>query len=187
MNARTHGLATLDDLTKVDGKAELMNGRIVPLMPGGFLPGRVARRTTRSLEDYVAAGGKGEPVADNVGYAFDPPLLSGRQSLSPDSSFYTGPLPANPMKYIVGRPDFAAEVRSENDYGPTPDREDADKRKDYFFAGTLVVWDDDPVRETVTVFTAADPLAPTVFRRGNVADAEPAVPGWRLSVDVLFA
>jgi Uma2 family endonuclease len=172
---------------KTDGKAELINGRIVSIMPSGFLPGRVARRITRSLEDYVAAGGRGEVIADNVGYAFDQPLLSGRQSLSPDSSFYTGPLPADLMKYVKGHPDFAVEVRSENDYGPKPDQEYADKRKDYFFAGTLVVWDVDPLAETVTVYRAADPLAPTVFRRGDVANAEPAVPGWRLAVDVLFA
>jgi Uma2 family endonuclease len=186
MNTQAIPRATLDDLMKADGKAELISGRIVPLMPSGFLPGRVARRITRSLEDYVAAGGTGEPVADNVGYAFDPPLLSGRQSLSPDSSFYTGPLPPNPMRYLPGHPDFAVEVRSENDYGPKPDQEYADKRKDYFFAGTLVVWDVDPVNQTVAVYTSADPLAPAVFRRGDVAHAEPAVPGWRLSVDALF-
>ena len=30
------------------------------------------------------------------------------------------------------------------------------------------------------------PDAPQVFRRGEVADAEPAVPGWRFPVDELF-
>jgi Uma2 family endonuclease len=187
MSTQTQRYATLDDLMNFGEKAELINGRIVPIMPSGFLPGRVARRITRALEDHVAAGGKGEPIADNVGYAFDTPLLSGRQSLSPDSSFYTGPLPTNPMKFIKGHPDFAVEVRSENDYGPKPDQEYADKRRDYFFAGTSVVWDVDPVNETVTVYTSADPLSPTVFRRGDTADAEPAVPGWRLAVDALFA
>ena len=54
-------------------------------------------------------------------------------------------------------------------------------------AGTLVVWDVDPLAESVTAYTAASPLAPTVFRRGDTADAEPAVPGWRLPVDALFA
>jgi hypothetical protein len=27
---------------------------------------------------------------------------------------------------------------------------------------------------------------PTIYRRGELAEAEPAVPGWRLSVDELF-
>ena len=187
MAPATHQPATLDDLMKVDGKAELIGGRIVPIMPSGFLPGRVARRITRSLEDYVAAGRTGEPVADNVGYGFDSALPSGRQSLSPDASLYVGPLPSNLMKFIKGHPLFAAEVRSENDYGPARDREYELKRKDYFFAGTLAVWDVDPVAKTVTLYTAAEPTTPTVFGPGDTAHAEPAVPGWRLSVDELFA
>lgn len=187
MTPTTHTPSTLDDLMKVDGKAELIGGRIVPIMPSGFLPGRVARLITRSLEDYVAAGGQGEPIADNVGYGFNPPLPSGRQSFSPDSSLYIGPLPKNPMRFIDGFPIFAAEVRSDNDYGPAKDREYADKRKDYFFAGTLAVWDVDPLGKTVILYKAADPTVPTIFRLGDTADAEPAVPGWRLKVDALFA
>lgn len=187
MNTQTLPRATLDDLMKVDGKAELINGRIVHFMPSGYLPSDVAFRITLALTTYVAAGGRGKAIADPAGYAFDPPLPSGRQSICPDSSFYTGPLPANRMAFIDGFPVFAAEVRSESDYGPKPDREYADKRADYFHAGTLVVWDVDPLAETVTAYTAATPLAPTVFRRGDTADAEPAVPGWRLAVDALFA
>ena len=33
---------------------------------------------------------------------------------------------------------------------------------------------------------ASAPAEPTVFRRGQVAEAEPAVPGWRLPVNDLF-
>lgn len=187
MSTQTVPCATLDDLMKVEGKAELINGRIVTFMPSGFLPGEVALNITVALRNYVAAGGQGRAVADPIGYALDKPLPSGRQSICPDSSYYTGPLPANRMKFIPGAPAFAAEVRSENDYGPKPDREYAEKRADYFAAGTLVVWDVDPVAETVTSYTATDPTAPTVFRRGDTADAEPAVPGWRLSVDALFS
>ncbi|HEX4610225.1 MAG TPA: hypothetical protein VH092_18680 [Urbifossiella sp.] len=56
----------------------------------------------------------------------------------------------------------------------------------YFEAGTLVVWDVDPIGRTITRYTAAAPFTPLVFRRGNVADAEPALPGWRLPVDDIF-
>ncbi|MDB5310354.1 MAG: hypothetical protein JWO38_4556 [Gemmataceae bacterium] len=186
MSTQTQGRATIDDLMRAEGKAELVNGRIVPIMPSGFWPGKVARRITRSLEDYVTAGGQGEPIADNVGYAFDPPLPSGRQSFSPDASFYTGPIPNNRMKFIEGFPVFAVEVRSQNDYGPANDREYEDKRRDFFFAGTQVVWEVDPKAETVTVYTLSDPTTPVVFRRGDTADAEPALPGWRLKVDDIF-
>ena len=61
------------------------------------------------------------------------------------------------------------------------------KRAEYFDAGTLVVWDvdllsDDPVR----VYRASDPDTPTIYRRGEMAEAEPAVPGWRMPVDEIF-
>ena len=178
--------ATLDDLMGVKGKAELIAGRIVRYMPTGLLPNRVARRIVRSLEDYVPSLGRGEACTDSLGYAMRPPLPSGRQSFSPDASFYDGPLPADLMKFVDGPPTFAAEVRSESDYSPAKDRDYAAERRDDFFAGTLAVWDVDPVAETITCYRAADPLTPAVFRRGDAADAEPAVPGWRVAVDAVF-
>lgn len=183
----TQGKATLADLMKVEGKAELIGGRIVQYMPTGVLPNRVAKRIFLSLDGYATHRGVGETYTDNLGYAIDPPLPSGRQSFSPDVSYYFGPLPANPMDFIQGPPVFAVEVRSKDDYGPAKDRDYADKRKDYFFAGTLAVWDVDPLGKTVTLYKSADPTAPTIFRAGDTADAEPAVPAWRLKVDDLFA
>lgn len=50
-----------------------------------------------------------------------------------------------------------------------------------------MVWDVDLLApDVVRVYRAEGPLAPTVFRRGEQADAEPAVPGWRMAVDELF-
>ena len=43
------------------------------------------------------------------------------------------------MRFIEGRTDLCAEVRSENDYGPAAEIDMAAKRSDYFLAGTLVV------------------------------------------------
>jgi len=80
------------------------------------------------------------------------------------------------------------EVRSEGDYGPQAEQEMAQKRSDYFEAGTLVVWDVDLLAEEhiVRVFRADDPQRPTGYRRGEIAEAEPAVPGWRMPVDAMF-
>ncbi len=61
------------------------------------------------------------------------------------------------------------------------------KRADYFAAGTLVVWDVDPEAETVAVYRANNPSQPVVYQRGDIADAEPAVPGWKMAVDDIFA
>jgi Uma2 family endonuclease len=87
------------------------------------------------------------------------------------------------MRFIPGAPTFAVEVRSENDV----EEEMAAKRRDYFEAGTGVVWDVDPVAECIYVYRREDPDRPATFRRGEEADAEPAVPGWRMAVDGAFA
>ena len=63
----------------------------------------------------------------------------------------------------------------------------AAKRADYFAAGTLVVWDVDLLSEDVVrVYRVTDPKAAAIYRRGDLAEAEPAVPGWIIAVDDLF-
>lgn len=181
--AVSQGPATLADLARVTDKAELIGGRIVPLMPTGHLPNLVAGRVFRRLADHADATGHGVAFTDNMGFAV-PPLSTGRESFSPDAAYYTGPPPARPMRFVTGPPDFAVEVRSEGDYGPAAEAGLADKRAEYFEAGTAVVWDVDPVAGEVRRFRAGE-ATPTVFGRGTEADAEPAVPGWRVSVDWL--
>jgi Uma2 family endonuclease len=178
--------ATIDDLYRTEGKAELIGGRIVHLMATGRRPNRVAGRIYRSVDDYATATGAGEAYTDNMGFTV-PELPSGRESFSPDVAYYVGPFPADDMRFIEGAPTFAVEVRSENDYGPSAETEMADKRADYFQAGTLVVWDVDPVAETITCYRHDGPATTVMFRRGDTADAEPAVPGWRMAVDAVFA
>ena len=63
----------------------------------------------------------------------------------------------------------------------------AEKRRDYFAAGTLVVWDVDLLGEDVIrVYRTTSPDVPMVYRRGSAGEAEPAVPGWSMRVDDLF-
>lgn len=178
--------ATLDDLYRTPGKAELVGGRIMHYLATGRKPSRVTGRICRSLNDYAEQTGLGEAFASNLGFAI-PELPSGRGSFSPDASYYDGPMPANPMRFIAGPPTFAIEVRSENDYGDASEAEMADKRDDYFAAGTRVVWDVDPLAECIHVFRAADPNRPTTYQRGQVAEADPAVPGWQVAVDWIFS
>jgi Uma2 family endonuclease len=92
------------------------------------------------------------------------------------------------MRFPQGAPIFAVEVRSENDYGRAAEREMGAKRADYFACGTLVVWDVDLQSEDVVKsYKVSNPENPVIFRRGEIADAEPAVPGWRMAVDELFS
>jgi len=178
--------ATLADLYGVEGKAELIGGRIVRFMASGHLPWRVAVNIFKCQDAYTRQIGRGHAYSDGIGYAI-PELPSGRESFQPDASCHFLPLPINRMRFIEGSPAFAAEVRSENDYGPAAELEMAAKRDDYFAAGTRVVWDVDPIAETVAKFRLDDPGNPIIFRMGDVADAEPAVPGWKMAVADIFA
>ncbi len=185
MSSATRRAATLDDLAKVDGKAELIAGRIVHLMASGRKPNRVASRIFRSLDDHAEATGLGEVYTDNIGFAV-PRLRSGRQSFAPDTAYFLGPFPADEMRFLVGPPTFAVEVRSEGDYTPAAEAAMAAKRADYFEAGTLAVWDVDPIGKVVRKYLPDSPDTPTTFTRGQEADAEPAVPGWAIAVDRIF-
>jgi Uma2 family endonuclease len=182
----TASRATIDDLYRTEGKAELIGGRIVTYMATGVRPSEVASNIYVSLRLYVQQTRRGRAFSDNLGYTI-PELPSGRESFSPDASYYDGPLPANLMRFIEGPPTFAAEVRNENDYGDAAGAELAAKRADYFAAGTQVVWDVDPVGETITCYRTTNPMQPLIFRRGDVAEAEPAVPGGRTPGNEVFA
>jgi Uma2 family endonuclease len=177
--------ATLEDLARVPGKAELIGGRIVHYMATGRRPNQIAGDIFVSLKNHTRVTGRGEAYTDNMGFAI-PELPSGRESFSPDASYYDGPFPPDDMDFIPGPPTFAAEVRSKGDYGPAAETELAAKRTDYFQAGTKVVWDVDPRARCVHVYRADAPDHPVTFQKGQIADAEPAVPGWRMAVDEIF-
>ena len=178
--------ATLDDLMRAPGKAELIGGRIVEQMATGRLPSRIAASIFKSLDAYAEATGRGEAYTDNLGYAV-PELSSGRESFSPDASYYLGPLPEEEAGFMEGPPTFAVEVRRKGDFGNAAEEAMAAKRADYFEAGTAVVWDVDFKVKVVRSYRADDPDQPALFGPGQVADAEPAVPGWSLAVDRIFA
>ncbi|MGH9802368.1 MAG: Uma2 family endonuclease, partial [Blastocatellia bacterium] len=165
------------------GKAEIVNGKVVLMPPTGDDPGRASGSVYISLRQHERQTHKGRAIPDNVAFSVN---LPNRKAFSPDAAFFTGK--PSGMKYPQGSPDFAVEVRSENDYGHSAERQIAQKRADYFAAGTLVVWDVDLLGEDVIKsYHADDPENPVIFRRGEIADAEPAVPGWRIPVDDLFS
>ncbi|MBC8135024.1 MAG: Uma2 family endonuclease [Fibrella sp.] len=164
------------------GKAEIVDGRIVRFDMTGRKPSFAGDEIFFYLRQYVRAT-KPAGIAVGDGKAFLCSLPN-RESFSPDAAYYEGP--DSGVKFFSGSPRFAVEVRSEND----AEAEMKSKRDDYFAAGTEVVWDVDILGggEIVRKFTkmggSQNPVA--VFRRGETADAEPAVPGFTMPVDDLF-
>ena len=152
----TQTRATIEDLYATPGKAELVNGELVRMSPAGGTPGYAGDEVFISLRDYVRLTRLGRAVGDNKAFLTD---LPGRKSFSPDAALYTG-RPGG-MRFFPDPPVFAA--------------------------GCCVVWDVDLLSDDVVrVYRATAPDAPTVYRRGEEAEAEPAVPGWKMPVDDLF-
>lgn len=180
--ATVHKPATIDDLYQVTQKAEIVNGEIVLMAPTGDNPASAGGEIYLSLALYAKKHRNGRAYTDGASFVVK---LPNRQSFSPDAAFYTGK--RSGMKFLPAAPIFAAEVRSEGDYGPKAERAMAEKRSDYFAAGTLAVWDVDLLStDVVRLYTATDPEHPIAFQRGQIAHAEPAVPGWTMPVDDLF-
>src|SRR5438045_8100483 len=182
MATQTVWRATVDDLYRAKSRAELVDGELKIMDGTGFMPARAAATILSSLLQYEKRTRSGYALANEAGFLVD---LPNRRSFSPDAAYYQG-APTG-MKFVSGAPVFAAEVRSENDYGPAAERDMAQKRADYFAAGTQVVWDVDLLTaDVVRVYRSSDPERATVCRRGEIADAEPALRGWRLPVDDLL-
>src|SRR5262245_15686333 len=96
--------ATIEDLYKVEGKAELVNGEIILMSPTGGLSGYAGDEIYSSLREYSKRKKLGRPVSDNKAFVVN---LPHRKSFSPDVAFYLGTFT---MKFFEGAPVFAVEV-----------------------------------------------------------------------------
>jgi Uma2 family endonuclease len=173
----------VEELMQIEGKAEIVGGRILKIMPTGGKPSYAALKIAAALLLHSETLAEGVAFGDNAGFLCD---LPDRKSFSPDAAFYIGP-PIE-MGFLPIPPVFAVEVRSENDYGRRAEAAITQKIADYLAAGTLVVWDVDLQNEEVVAkYSLENPTEPQIFRRGETADASPAVPGWSMPVDALFA
>ena len=174
--------ARISDLYLCPEKAELVSGNLVRMPPTGGKPSDAAFEIAVSLRRHAHQTGIGKAISNNAGFLVK---LPNRQSFSPDAAYWTGEEPT--MRFYEGAPVFAVEVRSEGDYGPAAERLIIEKRNDYFSAGTLVVWDVDLLSDDIiSVYQADNIEVAIVFRRGDIANAEPAVPGWSFKVSELL-
>ena len=67
--------ATIEDLYKVDGKAELVNGEIVLMSPTGGKPSMAARAIVLSLYEYERRTKSGYAVTDNAAFKVNPIVI----------------------------------------------------------------------------------------------------------------
>jgi Uma2 family endonuclease len=176
------GTATEADLLRtVDDKdplCELVEGTLVEKVMGAP-EANVAGWILRLLGYHVDPNNLGELIPGDGPVR----LMAGLVRL-PDVTFIRreklpgGRLPSVAVPDLV--PDLAVEVLSEGNTAGEMQR----KRKEYFLAGTTLVWIVDPRRRVVTVYTA--PEVGRTFTEGDTLDGGTVLPGLALPVQRIF-
>ena len=174
----------VEELSRVDGKAEIIHGQIVHLPMAGCWPGIACGEILYSLHGYAKVTKYGCSFGSRAGFLVD---LPHRKSFCPDTGYYIRPTCGNGIlrgcACLRGGKSVMRKIMA-----PLLNARWPAKRADYFAAGTLVVWDVDLLSDAVVrIFRDGDPDHPAIiYRRGQTAEAEPAVPAWTMLVDDLF-
>jgi len=134
--------ATIEDLYKVEGKAELVHGEIVQMPPAG---------ETRCCK------------------CGDCRQLAGITPDVRDKDEYLGMRWDSTCTFPIGLPEPRCSVSCRPPHG-------------HAVCGRRArVCRRSPQRKRLwSRSRASDPSNPTIYRRGEIAEAEPAVPGWRM-------
>ena len=148
--------ATLDDLLRTEGKAELIGGRIVRFMPTGRKPSRVAARLTKAWTNTRRQPVEARRTRTVSASPFRNSLRVANPSV-PTPPIISVPFPKMTCGSLKDHPHSPWKHAAKTTTVPPPSAALADKRADYFAAGTLVVWDVDCAAELIHVYRASHP------------------------------
>jgi Uma2 family endonuclease len=177
------GTATVADLVarnerKHTGLVELVDGTLVEKVMG-FSEGGLALDLAFFLQLYL----RDHPVADLLSSS-SPMRLPGGMVRLPDLALIRWeryPHRQRPREAVPTLvPDLAVEILSESNTAAEMTR----KRREYFEAGTTLVWQIDPRRREVAVYTGLEQLQ--TLTEGDTLTGEPVLPGFTLPVSDLF-
>lgn len=177
------GTATEEDVVRSEGHTgrccELIDGVLVE-KPMGYLESLLAGAILEALRRFVRPRKLGIVLGEGGTLKILP-----HQVRIPDVCFLRwerfpgGKLPKVPIPAVA--PDLAVEVLSPGNTAAEMRR----KLREYFAAGTELVWHVDPSSRSVTVFTAPDQS--TVLEGDAVLTGGDVLPGFALSLRDLFA
>jgi Uma2 family endonuclease len=177
------GTATIKDVVDVDDHedrlCELVDGVLVEKIIG-FTESRIAIIISAALETYAAAHDLGLVVGEAGMFRLPDNLVR-----IPDVAFArweqfpNRELPAEAVPAIV--PDLAVEILSKGNTKAEMTR----KLREYFAAGSQLVWFVDPTAKTVTVHSS--PTRSKVLTAAGSLDGGKLLPGFKLPVSNLFA
>jgi Uma2 family endonuclease len=176
-------LWTAEDLLALGEEAryELIEGRLVPMSPTGFLHGDVALALAAALRAFVHPRRLGRIVVGEVGFVLrrNPDTVR-----AADIAFVRRErLPAGdlPRGFFEGAPDLVVEILSPSDRYTDILR----KVGEWLEAGAAMVWVVDPEHHGVMVFRPDGTLR--LLGESDSLEGEEVLPGFRYPVGELFS
>jgi Uma2 family endonuclease len=157
---------------------ELVDGTLVE-KPVGYMESTIASVIIGYLQAHMmtnnlgAVSGEQGMMRLGAGLVRGPDVAFTRWSKMPG-----GRLPRQPIPDLV--PCLAVEVISASNTGPEMER----KRREYFTAGTELVWMVDPAHREVRIHTAPEIF--TTLREGDTLDGGTLLPGLSIPVSAIF-
>jgi Uma2 family endonuclease len=176
------GTATENDVIRAEARfnrlCELVDGTLVE-KPVGYYESRLAIVLISYFEMFLTEHDLGIILGADGMMRVEP-----KQVRMPDVAFYSWeqfPRRVLPRGSILDRvPDLAVEVLSPSN----TKKEMARKRKEYFLGGCKMVWELNPIKRTVRVYSAPDESK--LVREKGTLDGGSVLPGFKLRVADLF-
>ena len=186
--------ADFDRVRRETGKLfELLDGTFVEKAPMSWFAGSLALELGKLLGNWLDAhpGPDGTRRGQMAGADGFTRLTGGRlirpRLRAPDVSYISrarfpgGVVPTT--GYPTLAPDLVVEILSPGN----TESELTEKRSNYFDAGTLRVWQIDPLARTAELYDPAAPDEPAAVPAGGTLDAGPALTGFTVDLPELFA
>ena len=159
---------------------ELVRGELQEMPPAGGYHGNVAFAIASIIGAHIRGKDLGEGFTAETGFVTrrDPDTVR-----APDVAFVTKERLAGgraPDGFVQAAPDLAVEVVSPNDTAAAIH----EKVREYFYAGTPLVWVVYPGTRSVTVHRS--PGDARTLEPGDILDGEPVFDDFRVPVSDLF-
>jgi Uma2 family endonuclease len=182
--ATLHPSDAVPPLSEFDGRHEVVGAEIVEKPPTGAFEATLASFLFEAIGPFARAHGLGQFCVETL-FDLRPSVDRSRR---PDLAFVSAarwPLHRRaPRGEEAWRlvPDLAIEVISPTNTASS----DLEKVVEYLQAGVRAVWVVYSLEAEIHIFEADAPSVVRRLRRGDVLDAGPVVPGFRLDLGELF-